>query len=139
MAELYIARNGLELAREIAWELELRPEPPTEADILAALFVMNSSLPNSEPKDYKLIKALSLFQIPDHDADIEMLEDYEVEAAKVDAPIVRALPRQYKWFGSVTFTGFGLELFAVEFISPQRHHTETAFVPIDYIDLELAA
>lgn len=108
MSQLFLPRDGIELAREIAWELELRPDLPTESDIIAAIQIMNATLPDFDRiKDLALLKALSLYELPDHDADVEMLEDHEVEAMRVEAPIVKGIPREYRWFGYMSFKGFG--------------------------------
>lgn len=68
-----------------------------------------------------------------------MIEEWEVGASRIDNPIFKAKVDQYIWFGSVTITGFGLRVIGVDFIEPRRHHIPTAFVPISFVDIKLAA
>jgi hypothetical protein len=87
----------------------------------------------------ELIKAAAIFAVPDHEADVDMIEEWEVRGSRIDRPIFKAKVDQFVWFGSVTFTGFGLRVYGVDFIEPSRHHIPTAFVPVSFIDIKLAA
>jgi hypothetical protein len=44
MSNIEIVNDSLVLAKELAWELDVRPEMPSEADIYGALAVMNGHL-----------------------------------------------------------------------------------------------
>ena len=139
MAKIQIVDDSIELAKELAWELELRPNLPSEDDIYGALAVMNGHLFSRQQHGIELIKAAAIFNIPDHDADVAMFEEWEVDQARIDDAIFKAKVEQFIWFGSVTFTGFGLRVHGLNFIEPPIHHIATAFVPVEYIDLKLAA
>jgi hypothetical protein len=130
---LYVPDDGIDVAKEIAWELELRGSPPQEDQIYGALQAMNAALTLGAVGgcERRIITAHELWEVPSDEPDVEMLEDWDVAAARVENPVETGLPRQFTWFAAVAFTGFGLEVFAPVYLYPQRRHRETVLVPLD--------
>jgi hypothetical protein len=134
MKKLYIPEHSIELARELALEVELRDELASDENIRFTLDVMNGALV-ADPirKGRQLISAGMVFEVPDHDADIEMLEESEVEEAKRENVAFAAKIDHYMWFGCMSFRGFGLRVWGLDYKTPKRVHAGTAFVPLDHL------
>ncbi len=134
MKSLYIPDCSIELARELALEVELREELATDDNIRHTLDVMNGALVADPIRNGRqLISAGMVFEVPDHDADIEMLEESEVEKAKRENVAFAAKIDHYMWFGCMSFRGFGLRVWGLDYKTPKRAHAGTAFVPLDHL------
>jgi len=139
MAKLEMVRDTIELAKELSFEIEIQDQAHDEDLIMSALKILNDHHQKHRIGGREMIKAASLFVIPDHDADIERMTDEEIERRKVNNPIVQGSITEFTWFSSVSFTGIGLRLYGVDFVAPRMHHTQTAFVPVLFVDLLLSA
>lgn len=121
--------DSIKFAREIEQDLESRGVP-SEEDIQLAVGQMNKQLYTMNQDNRVILKAAEVFTIPTDEMDIELLSDAEILESRVENPFLRARLRSFIWLGSVGLTGFGANLYEVDFIEPQRHHTESAFMPL---------
>ncbi|MFT4532444.1 MAG: hypothetical protein ACI9T8_000467 [Candidatus Saccharimonadales bacterium] len=138
MTKLHIIQDTINFAREIAFEVELRPDPPSQDQILAALEVMDAQLKDSGENIRSMFGFEAAFLIPDHPLEVELMEEDEYASSVVPASVVKARLDHFEWTDSVTNTGFGLRLFGVDFIEPKRKHATTAFVPLYALDIRLS-
>ena len=139
MSKIEIINDTIDFARELAFEVELRPELPTEQEILSTLEIMDAQLKGSGENVRSLFAFETAFLIPDYSIEVELMEDDEFVASTVPASIVKARLSHFEWSGNMVDTGFGLRLFGVDFVEPVRRHEPTAFVPLRALDLRLAA
>lgn len=69
----------------------------------------------------------------------KLMTDQEVTDAKVTDAIMKGKIDSFEWVGSLSISGIGVRMYAVDFLNPTRHHTETAFIPVEVIDFRLCA
>jgi len=132
--------DSIDLARELSIELETRNTPPTEADIYAAVYVMNQHLRGVKGNIPALIKADEAYlNLPYDEMDVAFLTDNEIEKARVEKAIMRGRIESFHWLGSTAMTGFGVHLYGVDLIAPHKQFSATAFVPVEAISLRLAS
>jgi len=132
--------DSIDLARELSIELETRNVPPTEADIYAAVYVMNQHLRGVKGNIPALIKADEAYlNLPYDEMDVAFLTDNEIEKARVEKAIMRGRIESFHWLGSTAMTGFGVHLYGVDLIAPHKQFSATAFVPVEAISLRLAS
>jgi len=132
--------DSIDLARELSIELETRPIPPSEADIYAAVYVMNQHLLGVKGNTPALIKAEEAYlNLPNDEMDVAFLTDSEINEARVEKAIMRGRIESFHWLGSTAVTGFGVHLYGVDLISPRKQFSATAFVPVEAISLRLAS
>lgn len=134
MNKLYIPDNSIEIAKELAFEVEISDEQPTEDLLVHTLELMNGALAYDPiATSRQLMSADLVYEIPDHEADIEMLSEVEVMASIREKVAFAAKIEQFVWFGCVSFRGFGLRVWGIDYKTPSRHHVPTGFVPLDNI------
>ena len=132
--------DSIELARELSLELELRETPPSEDDIYAAVHIMNQHLLGVGGNVPSLIKTGEAYLNLPYDAmDVAFLTDEAIERAKVEQAIMRGRIESFHWLGSTAMTGFGVNLYGVELLSPFKQFSASAFVPVEAITTRLAA
>lgn len=132
--------DSIDLARELSIELETRTSMPSEADIHAAVDVMNHHLFGVGGNKPALIKAESAFvNLPNNEFDAEFLPDSLIEQARVEQAIVRGRIESFHWLGSTAISAFGVNISGAELIAPRKQFLVSAFIPVEGISLHLAA
>ena len=139
MSELILIKDTLDFARELAIDLELRETLPSEDEILGALQVMDSQLTGAGEDVRAMFAIERAFAFSDFIPEVDLMSDGEISDTEIGTSIVRARLDGFRWIGSTFTTGFGLRLFGVDVIEPKRDHIPTAFVPIESVNLRLAA
>ena len=139
MAKIEIIEDTIEFARELAYEVELRSEPPSEAEILGTLQIMDAQLKGCGENVRSMFTFESAFIIPDFPLEVELMTNQEFATSVVTASVVKARLTHFEWSGNLVDAGFGLRLHGVDFIEPVRRHEPTAFVPLHALGLRLAA
>jgi hypothetical protein len=139
MAKIETIVDTLDFAKELAWELELRDSPPTKEDIYGALHIMDSQLQGCGEDIRTLIFVDQAYLLPTYEIEVEMLSDAEIENSTLTESVVKARIDHFEWVGSLVVCGFGLRVFGVDVIEPFKKHEPTAFIPLESINLRLAA
>lgn len=137
MAELHVP-EAMEFVRELAMEFELRPDAGEE-DIISTLYVMNKVVGPAGLSDTAIITAAAAYELPTHDADVEMLTEEDVLRAQILDVAARGRFDCIMWFGSMSMRGFGVRMFGVDFYRPDRKVAEALFVPVETLDMRLHA
>jgi hypothetical protein len=131
--------DSIEFAKEIAFELGLHQQGvPSDDMLVTTLDIMNGHLFGTAQNVRVLLKACEAYLVPTHEFEAMLMPDWEFDASRVPDPIIKAKVDSFEWWATGGFSGFGLRVFGVSFVEPKRHHTETAFVPIDAVDLRLS-
>ena len=71
--------------------------------------------------------------IPDCSIELARELALEVEKAKRENVAFAAKIDHYMWFGCMSFRGFGLRVWGLDYKTPKRAHAGTAFVPLDHL------
>lgn len=130
--------SSIDFAKELAVTAELY-EAPDEETLRQTVRVMNHHLFGVGQNEHSIIKSgLALIATLD-EADVEFMNDREVDQGLVRDVLVRGKIDSFSWFGSLPLSGFGVVMYGVEFIKPERHHADTVFLPVEAIDLRLCA
>lgn len=137
MAELHVP-EPLEFVRELAMEVELRPDV-SEADIAATVDLMNRVVEPAGFGGFTIVTAAAAYELPTHDADVEMLTEEDVLRARILDVMARGRFDCIMWFGSMSMRGFGVRMFGVDFYRPDRGVAEALFVPIETLDMRIHA
>ncbi len=139
MAEITLIHDSIEFARDLAIDLEQREMLPTEDDILAALQIMDAQLTGVGEDTRAMFAIERAFELPDFELEVELMSDAEIASLEIGKSVVRARLDGFRWVGSTVTSGFGLRLFGVDVVEPTRDHVPTAFVPLEAVNLRLAA
>lgn len=121
--------DSIKFAKEIEQELESHGLP-AEEDIRSAVHIMNEHLRGMHQDNRVILKADEVFTIPTDEMDIELLSEAEIQESRVENPLLKARLRSFIWLGSIGLSGFGANLYGVDFMEPRRPHTESAFMPL---------
>lgn len=137
MSDLYVP-SPIDFVKEIAMEFECSGGGD-ELAIISALYVMNKAIRPIESVDQAIVKAAEAYELPADDPDVEMLTDEDIRCARILDIMVRGKINCVQWFGSTCLSGFGLRMFGVDFYHPDRQVADVLFVPVETIDVHLAA
>lgn len=130
--------DSIEFARELAIDLELSGAP-TEGDIHAAVDAMNHHLFGTGANTRALLSAQELYEdLPTYEMEVELLSEQEIQQAKIEQAIVKAKIDSFYWLGSASVTGFGLQMYGVDILTPVARHSNSIFVPLDAVGVRLA-
>lgn len=139
MSQLILIQDTLDLARDLAIEIEMRDMPPTREQIVGALQVMDAKLFGAGEDVRTLLGIERGFAIPDFELEVDLIDDAEFATTEIGASVVKARIDGFRWIGSAVTTGFGIRLFGVDVIEPKRDRVPTAFVPLEAVNIRLAA
>jgi hypothetical protein len=132
--------DSISFARELSVDLATREYPPTESEIHSAVKIMNQHLRGVKGDVPAIIKADTAYlNLPYDKMDVEFLSDAAIEQAKIEKALMRGRIESFHWLGSQAMTAFGVHLFGVDLIEPERRFLTTAFVPVEAISSQLAA
>jgi len=122
--------DSIKFAKEIAEDVTSKGLP-SEEDIRSAVKIMNERLHGMGQDRRVLLRAAKVFTIPTDEFEADFLSEPEIQQSIVEDAFVKARLRSFIWLGSVSISGFGVNLYGVDFIEPRHHHTESAFMPLD--------
>lgn len=138
MSKLILIQDTIDFAKELAFEMELRSEPPSDDDILGALHVMDARLKGAKEDIRAMFAIEQAFAIPDFELKVDLMSDKEYADSVIDTSVVRARLDGFRWVGNIMSSGFGLRLFGIDVVEPKKNHIPTAFVPLESVNIRLA-
>lgn len=118
-------------------EFELADNWDEEA-IAQTLHLMNKVIMPTEDR-LAIVKSAAAYELPHDDADVETLTEDDVQRARLAEVVVKGKLNYVQWYGSMSLRGFGFRVFNACFLQPERGTAESLFIPVETIDLHIAA
>jgi hypothetical protein len=138
MAGIETVSDSIELAQILAFEMDLREDYPSYDDFQMTVDLMNTFLHQTRQNTHGVIATFECFELIDDKTELAFMSDAEIEAARIGRAIIEGRIDNFSHLRSAAHSGFVLGMFAVRYIAPRRHHTESVLVPVEAIRLRLA-